>query len=208
MRSDTCKYLSDESGRWIKEICIKEFLQMDLGKYDKHLHIHWDDQLVYAYGLSASDAKPICLYLGCGRCPARNRFAELGYRYVGTDIAYNSDASVISDAHRLPFADETFDVVYSTKAFEHLSQPWVAMNEIHRVLKNGGRIFGSVAFLEGFHDSYFHFTHYGVRSILEYAGFEVEALGPGYLGTVALCNMLFEPLKLGWIAKLSTYAIL
>ncbi len=181
---------------------------MDLGKYDKHLHIHWDDQLVYAYGLSASEAKPICLDLGCGRSPARNRFKGLKYRYVGTDIAYNEGVSVISDAHCLPFADEVFDVVYTTKVFEHLSQPWVAVNEIYRVLKIGGRIFGSVAFLEAFHNSYFHFTHYGVGSILEHAGFEVEALEPGYLGTTALCNMLFEPLKIGWIVKLPTYAVL
>jgi ubiquinone/menaquinone biosynthesis C-methylase UbiE len=45
---------------------------------------------------------------------------------------------VRSDAHRLPFAEQTFDVVTCLEALEFFSEPVVALGEMHRVLKPGG----------------------------------------------------------------------
>ena len=44
------------------------------------------------------------------------------------------------DAHSLPFADGTFDMVYSRYLLEHVNRPVVALREMHRVLKPGGRV--------------------------------------------------------------------
>jgi ubiquinone/menaquinone biosynthesis C-methylase UbiE len=41
-------------------------------------------------------------------------------------------------AYRLPFADETFDFVFSHALFEHLSRPLEALAEIRRVLRPAG----------------------------------------------------------------------
>jgi ubiquinone/menaquinone biosynthesis C-methylase UbiE len=44
------------------------------------------------------------------------------------------------DITRLPFADDTFDLVTANMVFEHLQQPESQLREIARVLKSGGRL--------------------------------------------------------------------
>jgi ubiquinone/menaquinone biosynthesis C-methylase UbiE len=43
------------------------------------------------------------------------------------------------DASRIPFADETFDFLLCRAAFKNFSQPLLALREMHRVVKTGGR---------------------------------------------------------------------
>jgi ubiquinone/menaquinone biosynthesis C-methylase UbiE len=43
-------------------------------------------------------------------------------------------------AERLPFADERFDVVVSCNVFHYIPQPSVALGEMRRVLRRGGRL--------------------------------------------------------------------
>jgi SAM-dependent methyltransferase len=49
-------------------------------------------------------------------------------------------AAVRGDAYRLPFADATFDKVVAAEILEHLPADAVAMAELARVLKPGGRL--------------------------------------------------------------------
>ena len=44
------------------------------------------------------------------------------------------------DAQRLPFPDETFDWVVCNAVFPHFSDKLVALREVHRVLKDEGRL--------------------------------------------------------------------
>lgn len=46
-----------------------------------------------------------------------------------------------SEAEKLPFPDNSFDIVHSHHVFEHLSDPLKAASEILRVLKPGGFVF-------------------------------------------------------------------
>jgi ubiquinone/menaquinone biosynthesis C-methylase UbiE len=75
------------------------------------------------------------------------------YDIVGLDIsktfvelarANAADANVSvnfrqGDAARMPFADSAFDFLLCRAAFKNFSQPVHALEEIHRVLKPGGR---------------------------------------------------------------------
>jgi ubiquinone/menaquinone biosynthesis C-methylase UbiE len=45
------------------------------------------------------------------------------------------------NASAMPFADNVFDLIVCRAAFKNFSQPVAAMNEMHRVLKPGGRAF-------------------------------------------------------------------
>lgn len=45
------------------------------------------------------------------------------------------------DANKeLPFKSSTFDYVISVETIEHLKNPWYFLDEIHRVLKNNGKL--------------------------------------------------------------------
>jgi len=44
------------------------------------------------------------------------------------------------DLHQLPFADNIFDRCYADKTFQHLPNPKLALSELVRVMKPGGRL--------------------------------------------------------------------
>jgi len=46
----------------------------------------------------------------------------------------------IGDLRRLDFADESFDAVYSERVFQHLESPTLALAELIRVTRPGGRV--------------------------------------------------------------------
>ena len=83
---------------------------------------------------------------------------------------YSSDLHCLADAHALPFADNSFGYVYSLAVFEHLHSPWVAAEEIWRVLKPGGKVFTLTAFMQhlhGYPSHYFNMTTSGIRRVFE-----------------------------------------
>ncbi|GAA1732487.1 class I SAM-dependent methyltransferase [Aeromicrobium alkaliterrae] len=51
--------------------------------------------------------------------------------------------TVIGSGMQLPFADGSFDVVYSSNVLEHVPEPWVMADEMVRVAKPGGLVFCS-----------------------------------------------------------------
>ncbi len=77
--------------------------------------------------------------------------------------------NVVGDVHRLPFQDEVFEAVVCMNAFEHYREPDLAMEEIRRVLRPGGRLFMHTAFLQPLHESphhYYNCTEFGLRQWL------------------------------------------
>lgn len=67
------------------------------------------------------------------------------------------------------------------QVLEHLPKPTVVLNEVTRVLKPNGQVYGSVSCLEPFHDicSYYGFTHKGIEQILTDCGFTDIEIQPG-----------------------------
>ena len=100
---------------------------------------------------------------------------------------------VVTDAHHLPFADGAFDAVVSFNTFEHLYDPGAAASEISRVLKPGGRVIVTAAFLQPVHESphhYYNATEYGMRKWFETLDITSVSV-PGY----------FQPANvLAWLA--------
>lgn len=138
----------------------------------------------------------VLLDLGCGETAV---YAPLlrstGFDYVGLDVA-GTTPDVLADAHRLPFRDGSVDAVVAISVLEHLRVPAVAMREIHRVLRPGGVLVGSVALVEPFHmDSYLHHTHLGTLAALTDAGFEVDVVAPtdDWSGLQAYAEMALFP---------------
>jgi SAM-dependent methyltransferase len=92
------------------------------------------------------------LEVGCGLGGDGAKFARAGARYVGVDITRRaielarrrfgleglSGLLIVADAEDLPFADSSFDLVYSHGVLHHTPDIERAISEIHRVLRPGG----------------------------------------------------------------------
>jgi SAM-dependent methyltransferase len=149
-----------------------------------------------SYFPKARQPGSLMLDLGCGQAAHRDLAERAGFEWVGMDYDAASRATLLGDAHALPFQDESFEFVLSLAALHLFRFPWVVANEVHRVLKPGGMFLGSVAFLEPFHDGgYFHHTHLGALNLLQHAGFTVQRLAPSqdWTGLQAQASMALFP---------------
>ena len=90
------------------------------------------------------------LDLGCGKGRFLKHFVKHCSSATGIDISDKlidharknvPDADfVVGSATKLPFDNESFDLVYSIETFEHIPDIESAISEIHRVLKPGGKV--------------------------------------------------------------------
>jgi len=83
---------------------------------------------------------------------------------INLDVQTQGRVDVLADAHALPFPDESLDGIFSNAVLEHVQRPWRVAEEIHRVLRPGGKVFINVPFLNVIHDThdYFRFTDRGL----------------------------------------------
>lgn len=110
-----------------------------------------------------------------------------GYDVTAFDLYPTPRTDVIADGHSLPFPDASFDVVTAIAVFMVLEDPFRAAAEIARVLKPGGHLIGSVAFLEPYSTgTHFNMSHLGVRSLLERHGLGLIEVRPGWSSFEAL----------------------
>jgi len=108
---------------------------------------------------------------GCGRGEFLRVFKGLGMDAVGLDRSEESrkllgedniDLAVcdVESDVGLPFADNSFDVIYNKSFMEHLNHPDIFLREAHRVLKPGGMIICLIPDWESNYKTYFDdFTH-------------------------------------------------
>lgn len=115
----------------------------------------------------------ICLSIGGG--PTR---AHL--KLINLNIGPFPNVDVISDAHSLPYADNSVDIIHSEAVVEHLYDPAKAASEMFRVLKPSGKCYVCTPFMQAFHGFPHHYQNYtivGHRKLFHSAGFEVVSYG-------------------------------
>jgi len=139
------------------------------------------------------EAGQLVLDAGAGRSPYRRLFAHARYEAADFQAVPGKRYAAqqyVCDLAAIPVEDGRFDHVVCTQVLEHLPEPAAALAEFHRVLKPGGRLWLTAPFFFGVHETpydFFRYTPYGLRHLLEGAGFTVDELGwlEGYLGTLS-----------------------
>ncbi len=96
------------------------------------------------------DARPgeRILDLGCGDGQLTLRVAATGARVTGADLSPEMVAAArargvaaeVANAEALPFADASFDAVFSNAALHWVRDHDAMLAQVHRVLKPGGRL--------------------------------------------------------------------
>jgi SAM-dependent methyltransferase len=87
--------------------------------------------------------------------------------YIGFDIQPGINVDVVGDVHFLSdyFEKEEFDLIISFAVFEHVALPWVAAEEITKVLKTGGVTAMETHFSFSEHELPWHFFQYNSRGL-------------------------------------------
>lgn len=135
------------------------------------------------------------LDVGCGTGRSERVFNSLGRDLVwlGVDIVSSPAVDrrspgkhgrfVAFDGIELPFADDTFHLIYSNQVLEHVRHPERLLSEVCRVLKPDAAFVGGTSNLEPYHAlSYWNFTPFGFKTIVEDAGMRLVEMRPGIDG--------------------------
>lgn len=110
-----------------------------------------DDRLRKVIQFASKLSATSVLDIGCGRGTLIQalRAASPSSKYVGIEISDSLRALANSKgievvkhdvSRRLPFEDETYDLVLFGEVIEHLFDPDFALDEIHRILKPAGTL--------------------------------------------------------------------
>lgn len=105
------------------------------------------------------------LDIGCGEQPYNHLFPNS----IHVDYDNTRKPDVVADIHHLEqFEDNTFECILCTEVLEHCYAPWIAADELFRVLKPGGLLLLSTRFIYPLHDTptdYYRYTKYGLQQI-------------------------------------------
>ncbi len=95
-------------------------------------------------------------------------------RMKNLDIRPGEGIDIVGSVTEMPFEDNSVDLVVSQEVLEHVPHPFLAMREIHRVIKPRGVAFVQLPFVIGDHpcpNDYWRFTRQGIVELAHQAGF-------------------------------------
>lgn len=112
----------------------------------------------------------------------RSRFGQANY--IGLDIHPGENVDIVGDIHKLEAYFEPgtqFDLIFCSAVFEHLYAPWLASEQMSRMLKVGGKVFVETHFSWRAHErpwNFFQFSDMGLRALFNQGlGYHVLDVG-------------------------------
>ena len=105
---------------------------------------------------------PFILVIGGGviGLGADKLYTDPDVSLIGTDVYASSCTNLLADAHKLPFANDTFDGVWIQAVLEHVLDPATVVGQLHRVLKPGGLVYAETPFMQQVHEGAYDFTRF------------------------------------------------
>ncbi len=107
--------------------------------------------------IADTEIKGLILNIGSGG-------KNFGGKCINLDIECFPNVDIVSDAGRLPFKDEKFDLVLIENVIEHIFNINDVISEIKRILKDRGKVYATVPFIRSYHGNpqdYWRFTVIG-----------------------------------------------
>lgn len=145
---------------------------------------------------------------GAGPCPYKKMFSHC--KYEATDFKdTHKILDFVCSLDKIHKRDNTYDSILCTEVLEHVENPQLVVNELHRILKNKGKLFITVPQGWMLHQepyNFFYFTKYGLKSLLKKAGFRkitITSMG-GYFKFLA-DTLRFNSIAEQWKEKKLIY---
>jgi SAM-dependent methyltransferase len=141
----------------------------------------------YLFDAFSMKEKSNLLEIGCGRGEMLRNFKKLGLDVQGIDLSpeapsFHEDIEIKVanvEEEKLPYEDNSFDIIYSKSVLEHFYYPERYMKEAFRVLKPNGILLTLVPDWEScykiYFDDYTHrtpFSKIGLEDILKIHNFQ------------------------------------
>lgn len=127
----------------------------------------------------SSFSKGNLLDLGCGKKPYKKIFERYIQKYVGLDID-KSEADILCSIENISrIKKDSFDTILSTQVLEHVENPAKMIKDSYKILKKGGCIILTAPMTWQLHEQprdFYRYTKYGLRYLLESAGFRIIVL--------------------------------
>jgi SAM-dependent methyltransferase len=79
---------------------------------------------------------------------------------ISFDVYASPATQFVGDGHSIPLADGSVDGVVVQAVLEHVLEPTIVANEIHRVLRTGGIVYADTPFLQQVHEGAYDFTRF------------------------------------------------
>ena len=127
--------------------------------------------------------------IGCGTKTYSGCFVKSNYFGLDVPTSGRLDGmkrpDVLYDGSALPFASESVDMILCTEVLEHVASPHLLLQEVRRILKDGGQALFTFPFFWGEHEvpyDFWRWTSYGSYHQFLEAGFDhvqVKKLVPG-----------------------------
>lgn len=137
------------------------------------------------------------LVANCNDSPYQDYFSNR----IKVDNKPGKGTEHVVDYNKLPFPDESFDIVLATGLMEHLKDPWQALQEMKRVLKPGGKVLIGASWVFSLHDmpdNYYHFTPVGMEYMLKKEGWK-NVMSKGSCGPMKTIGILLQ--RIGYQTK-------
>jgi SAM-dependent methyltransferase len=178
----------------------------------------------YRYFLSLPAGGTVLDY-GSGIQPYKEMLLTRFERYIAADLkdavgshACRPDTYVTATAVDQPSA--SVDCVVLTEVLEHLYEPRETLLELHRLLRPGGRLLGTVPFFMSEHEQprdYHRYTSFCLERMFAESGYRIveieyvgDMIGVAITGSVKVLQLAVKALRilrLGPLAELVNFAI-
>jgi len=135
----------------------------------KNIDEHIDESI---RELKGADHSSTLLNIGSGGF-TENQLNRLDHKLhiTSIDIDPSRKPDLVVDVCNMDtFRDNIFDAIIMIEVLEHIKEPQIAINEIHRVLKPGGLLIMSTPYIFEIHDKpndFYRFTKYGLAHLLK-----------------------------------------
>jgi len=99
------------------------------------------------------------LDIGCGNKKVKDA--------IGLDINKHEGVDIVADMNkRLPFVENEFDIIYMNNSLEHCKDVEFTLKEVHRILKDNGKVFIKVPYWKNPNafsfNNHFYFTYHSL----------------------------------------------